>query len=133
MTDEIYATLTDNLLAYEIPEEPTADWLARALVTDFAIYEPAVKANPSLTTPSAHKNRILRAYARGSLNPKNAIQVLRWVYKNQLDQSHRIVPDELGTRYISCLRKLLSQPDGFFTEALEKAKPLLAIYNVSVR
>ena len=129
MTDETYAGLIDDILSYEIPEEPTTDWLAHTMFVDFIIYEPAIQANPSLITVSAHKNRVLRAYGRGSLKPKSAIQVLRWVYKNQLDQSHQVVTDELGTRYISCLRKLLSKPDEFFVEALKIARPALQLYS----
>lgn len=93
MTDETDAGLIDDPSSYEIPEEPTPEWLARALIADFAVYQTALQANPSLTTPNAHKNRVLRAYVRGSMKPKSAISVLRWVYSQQLSQSDRIVPD----------------------------------------
>lgn len=126
-------TQPDDPLSYELPDEPTVDFLARQLITDFTVYETGFRATMAQTGPIAEqlkrgmaasanmeKNLMLMSYAAGTADVNAATRVLRWAYTvalNGLDPSSRAA---------SYYGKLLRQPDMFFMQALIAAQPTLA-------
>ena len=135
----------DDLLSYEIPDELTIEHLAGMLISDFTVYESAVRsaATPmdnaisraitkKLLQPSPHlqKNQMLKSYASGSAEVKDAVKVLRWAYVQRAVTLEKTASERelspLEMKFASSLRALLSQSDYFFAAALRMAKPALA-------
>ncbi len=136
----------DDPLSYDIPLEPDVAHLVRKLITDFTIYETGMMATAEtpgplaarlfegqMTGPEAQKGRLLIGYANGSLDVQDAATALRGSYRSEADRLEQRSTVKSST-YLTYLRKLLAQPDSFFTDALEMARPTLrglAEYNRS--
>src|SRR3989338_7088470 len=133
----------DDPLCYDTPEEPSVEHLAQEVVTDFIVYESGSHTIRNSTgslaeifkeglrkNPSTSKNIIIKSYARGSAPVQQVVTSLRWTYSDELKRlessgANREL-NSLEIRRRSYLTKLLAQSDGFFIEALEMTKPLLA-------